>query len=155
MKKTYFIAGMFWKQTELTFRENEQVREILKGKLSMNECTTEKLGMLVERLYEGGVLRELIPLILKPDHSNVFKRLWNIIICSFTGTSRTNVLERMTDSDIAKVMLDFFVFKTLWLQRLLNITTGSGLSLSMKLRAWKNKVVKKFSTTSAMATSHD
>lgn len=150
MKKTYYIQGVFWKQTSLGYKSNELARETLKeAKIEISNLVTDKLGELIGRLYDTKVLVPLIPIILKRDDSGLKKYVNNL----HKGITSENVLDEMTDSEIAKVMLDFFLLQGEWIQSLFGTTIDSKSNLSMKYQTTKNKLMKKLFTVSPAGTS--
>lgn len=116
--KRYKIAGTYWIQKELKFRDNEKVRKILRGKIDLNDLSESKFGEIIDKLYDGGILREIMPIILKED-PNPLKRAWNSLIYRFRSIDKENMIQYMTDSEIARVAVDFFLFKSAWLTNLM------------------------------------
>lgn len=143
MRKIYFISGGFWYQEELKFVENEKVREILRGKISLENVNAEKLGEIVDKLYKDGILKELIPIVLKKYKGINFYSLWNKLFCH--KLTSNNIIEKMTDTQIARVMVDFFIFKTNWLMSLFDSQSKSTWNL---MKAIPNLITgKKLSTS--------
>jgi hypothetical protein len=115
-----------WTQTELTYGEDAKVREIIRkyvGTLPLDEVEFAKA---IDKLYGTNGMKELFQVIIKPSKPrNVLKRVGAFFARKISGVDQEVLLDRMKRSEIAVVMMDFFVLRQEWMQNFLISLTGS------------------------------
>ena len=122
MKKKYKIAGVYFYQEELLFGDNEKVREVLReANINISSSIDQRIGEVLEALYERKLLQKIIPVILKRDDSNFVYRYLNNRRLKAMGISSEEIVTKMKDTEIVRVMLDFFIFRSLWIQNLASL----------------------------------
>ena len=152
MKKQFYkISNTFYSQDELSYRDNEQVNNLLKAadiKLSLlNEQT---IGTILDMLYEGGTLKKIFSIILKRETKGL-KGLYNL----FFGSKKTieEQIDTMTNSQIAEIGVHFFCFKSSWWTALMRSANNSNSPLTNMMLAMNSSLTKKDFTPSHQAVT--
>lgn len=132
--RKYRIGGVSFYQDELKFQDNELVRDVLRdANINVHDTVSLEIGKLLDSLYDKKVLQKIIPVILKPYEPNAFYRWRNARGYKKNNFTQETAVQIMTDSEIARVMIDFFIYKSLWIQ---NLTSLNGLLNSSKAIRW-------------------
>jgi hypothetical protein len=107
----YRLQDVTWVQRELTLGEDGAVKSLLKP---LDGIFTEKsIGKFIDRLLDGGVIPALLGIILKRYEPNFLFRLANGK--NSPGEMTPEVCSRLKNSEVAKVLTDFFILNTRWM----------------------------------------
>jgi len=129
----YKIKGVNYFQDELTFLENEKVNLLFKNNgIDLSIINSTIVGELIDKMYEQGVLKDLFRIILKIDSTTLKKKIENKFYRRKNNLPE-NIIEVMTNSDIAVVMVDFFLYKIQWLASLMTSLEKSGSTDTKKI----------------------
>lgn len=130
----YKIKNTYWYQDELEYVENEKVNEIIKDSgIDLSKLNETDIRVVVDKLYEGDLLKRLFNIVLKP-YNKGYRRIYNIIY-----KSKIPIVERMTNTEISEVLLDFFLYKASWLMNLINSAMKSDSMLSKMTTAMNSQ----------------
>lgn len=125
--KTYRIRGVELCQDDLTFEEYERCKEVLRDKVNIFSGDAQKFGVALDALFEGGVLRKLMPLFLKMYEPNPWLWTKNRFFVWRTGFNSRDPILLMKGEEVAQVMLDFFLVNISWSTNLLVLPTNLNL----------------------------
>lgn len=130
-RKIYKIKGTTWEQRDLLYHENELVRPLMKDKFNSERIANGQIGELFDDIYSAGILKPLFKVVLKPYGRSRFQRWRNARrMAALKIQTGDDLLQYMTDSEIAKVLIDFFIYRTRWITNSLGLRpTWSFLSI--------------------------
>jgi predicted DNA-binding antitoxin AbrB/MazE fold protein len=132
-KKFYFIGKTFFSQSELNYSDNEQANSLLKkADIQLANLNSQTVGSIIDVLYEGGILKQLFEIVLKKEKRG-WRGVWN-----FFRKDEKEIILKMTNSKIAEVAIDFFIFKSSWFTHLINSAQKSDSPI-MKMIATMNQ----------------
>jgi hypothetical protein len=126
--KRYSVRHALWYQDELTYSEDLRLRGPIKEISGVLQGGDVSFGDLIEKTIDSGLFPEVLKVILKPYEPTILHRLWNRYWRGRYGTDE--VVSVMRNSEIAKVIADFFVLNTSWMGSLPNISNASSSILS-------------------------
>jgi hypothetical protein len=146
--KRYKFKHTLWKQEELTYGEDCEVKKFFKDSWGNVEPTEDSIGDLIDKLYNEGGIAKLLPIVFKPYEPTIFKvspyRWWNKFWAWHYKLNRKEIINHLPNTFIAEVMEDFFSFNPAYLTQLIGLATVLGLTdttgmqevlLSMKKRS--------------------
>jgi len=118
----YKFGGIKFVQEELTFEELGQVRALVKNSfLNINYLNDSNIVKIVDDMYDKGLLKDVFKIILKP-----FIPKWKFWI---KEPEKIEVpLNKMKTSEIARVIVDFFIYNFGWINNFL--TSGNNSTLT-------------------------
>ena len=129
-KRRYTIKGSVWTQRELTFGEDVVIRKFLKDKLDqLDKLTDPTVASILGFLLDSNALVDFFQLILVPYEPTPFHKLWNRLCMVLHGVDRKEIAWKMYNSEIAKVIDDFFFLNASWLAGYLNFANSSLLNM--------------------------
>lgn len=132
MKKRYSIKRTLWFIEELTYEEDGRAKELLKKIEEAFQGEEKTLGVILEKVYDSGVVPDLFTIILKPYQPTFLHALWNAFWARHHHLDRSNIKQLvgvMKNSEIGAVLSDFFLLNTSWISSWGNSSEQSGGSL--------------------------
>ena len=111
MKKRYSIKRTLWFIEELTYEEDGRAKELLKKIEEAFQGEEKTLGVILEKVYDSGVVPDLFTIILKPYQPTFLHALWNAFWARHHHLDRSNIKQLvgvMKNSEIGAVLSDFF-----------------------------------------------
>jgi len=115
MKKRYSIKRTRWYQDELTYEEDGQAKECLKKLEEAFQGDEKTFGIIIEKVYDSGVIPDLFKVILKPYQPTILHALCNAFWSRWYHLDRTQIVKVMKNSEIGVVVSDFFLLNTSWM----------------------------------------
>jgi len=119
-ERVYRIRGTLWRQEELTYPQDGQIREMLEevdqAFVGLDPSTTS-MGVVTAKLYDAGLIPKLFGIILRPHHANPGVWLKNVVLRFLFRLDREDLptTGRMKNSEIVEVVKDFFLLNTQWM----------------------------------------
>lgn len=151
--KTYNIKRTFWVQRELEWGENAAIKPFLQKFEEAFAGDDKRFSMIIERIYNTDIIPGLFKIILKPYQPNILWYAWNEFWARRNKVDRTNIVASMKNSEIAEVMMDFFLCNTKWIAALGNSVSVSDMSRTPNLAREILKPLMSFSTSLRTETS--
>lgn len=128
---SYQFRGVRFTQGELTYREYEQAKDVMKDKIDAFKLPDEPYKKVLNELFDKGVLKDLFQIILKLDEPNMAARVLNRIRVRRAKMDLANIIASMTGSEVARVITDFFLCNKAWTTNLLALNDALSLPTRM------------------------
>lgn len=114
--KRYTFHHILFRQEELTFAEDGEVREIF-DQIAVLSSPERSIAGLLEAVYMNGIARKIFGIILKPYEPTFLHALWNRFWCWYHGCPRDggSIIGALKNSEVMEVLSDFFVLNTSWM----------------------------------------
>jgi hypothetical protein len=132
--KRYWIKRTLWYQAELNYEEDGRAKECLKKLEEAFQDEEKSFGVIIEKIYDSGVVPDLFKVILKPYQPTLLHAMWNAFWSRRYRIDMTQIVKVMKNTEIAVVVSDFFLLNTSWIGGLGNSSDKSAGSL--KLPRW-------------------
>ena len=119
-RKFYLIRGMPLYMRELDFDEDVRLKRILSNYLA--RMVPDGIDSVIASMMESGALADAVALVLKPVPGLgwwVSFRLWTF------GLERKDLIRKMRNSEIARVVVDFFQINLSLMGAYLSFADGS------------------------------
>lgn len=155
--KRYRFRGVRFRQLELTYEEDVKLREIIPAAWRSYVAGGQQandLAAIVDRLFEQNVIREVIRIVLKPDEPTLVHRWLNRLRARRSGIDPDDPILRLHNSEIARVLADFFTINSSWISAYLILSDSSLLKAdTIPIIQGLPFILKNPFTTSPTATS--